>query len=122
MDERLQKALDASNFRLNLLNTKANIKLKVETMTTVAVNGGIFKASRELITFTKLIIDKGHNSVVLLDENENPIEILDLLKFHDDLLDCYFSATNYYNTEYSKLKKARSSADQFADLATDKNT
>jgi len=119
MDERLQKALDASNFRLNLLNIKSNIKIKVDTMITVAVNGGLFKATRELITFTKLIMDKGHSYVVLIDENGNPTEIVDLPQFHNELLNCYFTATNYYHNEYAKLKKARSTADQFGEISRD---
>jgi hypothetical protein len=119
MDERLQKALDASNFRLNLLNIKSNIKIKVDTMITVAVNGGLFKATRELITFTKLIMDKGHSSVVLIDENGNPTEIVNLPQFYNELLNCYFTATNYYHNEYAKLKKSRSTADQFGEISRD---
>ena len=112
MDERLEKALDASNLRLNLLNIKENLRIKVDTMVTMAVNGGLFKATRELISFSDTILSKGHTSVVLIDENGNPIEIIDLLKFQEDLLDRYFNATNYFNAEYNKLKKARSTIEQ----------
>jgi len=121
MDERLQKALDASNLRLNLINIKENLKIKVDTMTTMAINGGLFKASRELITFMQMIIDRGWQSVVLIDENGNPIEITDLETFRDELLDRYFNATNYYNLEYNNLRKARSTAEQFSEIVKGNN-
>jgi len=35
------------------------------------------------------------------------------------LLNCYFTATNYYHNEYVKLKKARSTADQFGEISRD---
>jgi hypothetical protein len=116
MDERLEKALDASNLRLNLLNIKENLRIKVDTMVTMAVNGGLFKATRELISFSDTILNKGYTSVVLIDENGNPIEIMDLLQFQEGLLDRYFNATNYFNTEYNKLKKARSTIEQFPEI------
>jgi hypothetical protein len=116
MDERIQKALEASNFRLNLLNTKENLRIKFDTMITVAINGGFFKATRELITFVQLVLDKGRTSIVLIDENNNPIEIKDLENFLEDLLDKYFQATNFYNSEYTRLKRARSTTEQFAEI------
>jgi hypothetical protein len=76
----------------------------------------LFKATRELISFSDTILNKGHTSVVLIDENGNHIEIIDLLKFQEDLLDRYFNATNYFNTEYNKLKKARSTIEQFPEV------
>jgi hypothetical protein len=119
MDEKLQRALDASNFRLNLLNLKENIALKVETLSIYAINGGIFKINRELITFTKLIMDSERTSVVLIDENNNPIEITNISVFYQAILDRYFQATNFYHTEYTKLKKMRSSNDMLSDLKAD---
>lgn len=116
MDERIKKALEFANYRTTLFNTKENIKLKVETILTHAVNGGIFRSTLELINFTKLLIDQGRETVVLIDINGNPIEITDIPGLHDILLDKYFRATNYYHVEYSKLKKARSVQDQLSDL------
>ena len=116
MDDRLYKALDASKLRLNLLNIKENLKIKVETMITVAINGGIFKANRDLISFLQTIIDKGYETVVLIDDNKNPIEITDIPVFQEDLIERYFAATNYYNTEYTRLKNARTSSAQFIEL------
>ena len=116
MDERLQKALDFSNYRISLFNQKENIRLKVESLLTYACNGGIFKASIELITFIKTVEDLGYNSVVLIDTNQNPIEISDLKKFQNDILSKYFEATNFYHSEYTKLRKTRSVKEQFEDI------
>jgi hypothetical protein len=116
MDDRLQRAIEFANYRVSLFNSKENIKLKVDTMLTHAVNGGIFKATVDLINFTKLVIDLGHDYVVLIDINGNPIEITNVTEFHSEILSKYFEATNYYNIEYRKLKQARTVRDQFHDL------
>lgn len=113
MDDRLHAALEFANYRITLFNTKENIKLKVDSMLTHAVNGGLFKATMELINFTKMAIDLGKETVVLVDINGNPTEINDIGKFHEEILSKYFQATNYYHTEYTKLKKARNVRDQF---------
>lgn len=116
MDDRLKKAIEFSNYRVSLFNSKENIKIKVDSMLTYAINGGVFKASIELINFTRLVTDTGRDSVVLIDINNNPIEITNVTDFHDELMSRYFQATNYYHTEYMKLKKARSVKDQFTEI------
>jgi len=108
MDERLQKALEFSRYRIALFNRKEDLKLKVNNMLVHSYNGGIFKSSQELITFVKLLLDQERTRVVLIDENGNPIEITDLPAFFDDIFSKYFEATNYYHTEYSNLRTARS--------------
>ena len=108
MDERLQKALDFSKYRIALFNRKEDLKLKVNNMLIHAHNGGIFKASQELISFVKLLIEGGKQTVVLIDVNGNPIQILDTQAFFDEILSKYFEATNYYHIEYTKIRSARS--------------
>lgn len=104
MDDRLEKALAFANYKAGVFNNKENIKIKTDTLLTYAINGGIFKSTPELINFTKLLIDRDTPSVVLIDINSNPIEIVDIQSFHDELLSKYFESTNFYNTEYKKLK------------------
>lgn len=108
MDDRLQKALEFSKYRISLFNRKEDLKIKVNNMLIHAHNGGIFKSTQELISFVKLLLDENTSTVVLIDQNGNPIEIQDLRSFFDDMLGKYFEATNYYHTEYSKLRNARS--------------
>lgn len=116
MDERIQKALEFSSYRVSLFNIKENIKLKVDSMLGYAINGGLFKANPELISFVKMIIDSGRPAAVFIDINGNPIEISDLQSFYENLMDRYFKATNYYHVEYSKLRSARSVRDQFKEI------
>lgn len=116
MDDRLEKALEFANYRVGLFNQKENIKLKMETMLSYGINGGIFKATPELISFITLISSHGKDTVVLIDINGNPIEITDLDLFKNELLSRYFEATNYYHVEYTKLRKARSVKDQYSEL------
>jgi hypothetical protein len=108
MDDRLQKALDYSKYRISLFNRKEDLKVKLNTMLTHACNGGIFKIDRELINFVELLQRQGRDHVVLIDKNQNPIHITDISRFLDDIFSRYFEATNLYHSEYSKLKAARS--------------
>ena len=107
MDDRLQKALEFSKYRIGLFNRKEDLKLKVNNMLVHSYNGGIFRASQELITFLKLLLDQERTRVILIDENGNPIEVTDLQSFFDDIFSKYFEATNYYHLEYSNLRTAR---------------
>lgn len=113
MDQRLEKALEFANYHTSLFNNKEHLKLKTDTMIGYAINGGIFKASIELINFTKLLVDREISSIILLDINGNPIEITNISEFHDELFGRYCEATNYYHSEYEKLRKSRSIKGQF---------
>jgi hypothetical protein len=125
MDELLQnvlgKALDQAHYRINLFNIKENIKIKTESIMTHAANGGVFKADRNLISFVKAVIDHGYTTVVLIDINGNPIEITDVKGFYAEIFSKYFEATNYYHIEYTKLKRARTTVDQFSLILSEKN-
>jgi hypothetical protein len=55
-----------------------------------------------------LIYKDRSENVVLLDSNETPILIEDLVTFREEVFDRYFSATFEYHEEYQKIKKARS--------------
>ena len=116
MDDRIKKALDFSNYRVTLFNLKENLKVKVDSMLTHAVNGGLFKVTPELITFVKDVADTGITPVVLIDSNDNPVSIDDPKALHGDMLDKYFQATNYYHVEYMKIRKARSVREQFEEI------
>lgn len=116
MDERIKKAIDLSSYRISLFNKKESIKSKVDTMLLHAINGGVFTISTDLISFVKTLLDLGKDRMVLIDNNGNPIEIFNPESFFQDIVDKYFQATNYYHNDYTKLKKARSVADQFKDL------
>jgi len=108
MDERLEKALEFSNYMVTLNNQKRALKEKFYNECVFYDNGGTFTITKEMITFVKVLIDKGNKDAVLIDDNDLPIRIENLEKFYEDLVTNYFEASNSYYTEYQKLKTKRS--------------
>ena len=107
MDERLQKALEFSNYTLTLNNQKRNIKNRVAQLQMVHSNGGVFIANHETITFVNMLVERKEKNIVELDSKENPIKVTDVSELLEKLLSAYHSATNEYMNEYDKLRKAR---------------
>ena len=108
MDERLQKALDFSNYRQTLSIQRKTLKEKINARLTYGCNGGLFKIDQSLITFVQMLIDQDRTeNVPLIDINENPILVVNLHAFRDEILDRYFSATYEYLEEYQKIKSSR---------------
>ena len=108
MDERLKAALDFSNYRQTLAIQRKTLRERIEGKLTYGHSGGIFKIDRTLLAFVQMLIDQGRTeNVPLIDQNENPILILDLQQFQDEILDRYFSATYEYHEEYEKIKSSR---------------
>jgi hypothetical protein len=109
MDERLGKALEFANFMVTLNNQKRGLKEKYQTDCIYYHAGGTFTITKNLITFTKTLIDLGNtDNVVIVDDNELPIRIENLNKFLEDIVDQYFLASNSYYNDYQLLKKNRS--------------
>jgi hypothetical protein len=44
---------------------------------------------------------------VLIDDNDTPIEVEDINKFLDDILDIYFTTTYEYYDKFNEIKKNR---------------
>jgi hypothetical protein len=108
MDTLLNKALEFSNYKQTLAVQRKILKEKVDARLTFGYSGGIFKIDRNLICFIQFLIDQERiKDVVLLDINENPVLIEDLLIFRDEILDRYFTSTNEYYQEYEKIRKSR---------------
>jgi len=110
MDERLEKALDFSNYMVTLTNQKRLLKEKYHEELLYFYKGSQFTVSSELMTFVNMLVDKGNDTVVLVDDNDTPALIDDLDNFYNNILDVYFSASNSYHNEYEQLKKNRSPA------------
>jgi hypothetical protein len=109
MDEQLKQALDFANYRQTFSIQKRTLKEKIEAKLTYGYNGGIFKIDRILIVFVQMLIDQGRTQgVPLLDANDNPIMVDDLLIFKDEIVDRYFTATFEYYEQHESLKKSRS--------------
>lgn len=107
MDERLEKALAFSNYRLTIENRRKALKRRFESMIVVHHEGGMFKADAETIGFVTTLIQCNYMDAVILDAKENPIEIADLSLLQHELNNAYFAATNEYLSEMKSLAKAR---------------
>jgi hypothetical protein len=109
MDERLKKALDISNYMITLNNQKRMIKEKYFNDLLFYYDGCQFLVTKDLITFVGYLVEHGtDNDVVLLDDNDTPIIIEDLVKFYEDILETYFLASNDYYNKFNDLKSKRS--------------
>ena len=108
MDERIQKAFETANYMTTLANQKQILKEEFHQNLIHYHNGGIFTASKELINFVKTLTDIGNNeSAVLVDNNDLPVEVDNLIKFLEDLLSKYHYAVNEYYTRYDHMRKNR---------------
>ena len=116
MDKRLEQALQFSNYRITLFQQLKTLKLKVANRLMYSHNGGTFKINRELISFCYSLLNDDQTETVLLDVNETPILIDDLLQFTDNIYSKYFETLNEYHTEYEELRKSRS-VDKIVDLS-----
>lgn len=110
LDERLEKALEKSKYRVTLYNQKENCKLKFKQSLSFSKNGGIFFVDQTLISFIQSLVNRQQDQAVLIDVNGNPINIEKLDLFLDDILDRYYQATNDYLVEFKKLQVARNVA------------
>jgi len=108
MDERLEKALEFSNYMVTLNNQKRVLKEKFKENTVYYFNGGQFTLNKELITFVNMLVERDNTEdVVLIDDNETPVIVPDLEDFLTEIIDTYFSAANAYHAEYKILTKKR---------------
>lgn len=108
MDERLEKALDFSNF-LETQNNQKRIFLKQYHDNLVHyTDGHKITVSMDLISFCQSLIDLDQEETVLLDDNQIPFAVDDLKEFTRQLLGVYTFASRKYLYDYNKIKKNRS--------------
>lgn len=108
MDDRLEKALDFSQYRQTIEQNRKALKLRVDTLKTLPFNGGTFKVSMDLISFVSTAIETQKLSdIIIEDERGNPVEIDDIPEFLTTLWSTYHSAMNEYMIGTKKLNKAR---------------
>lgn len=107
MDTRLEKALEFSNYRRTIETQRKTLKTRVDTMLNINYQNSIFKANAETINFAKTLVDLGNTEGIMMDAKGNPVEISDLNKFLETLVDTYNGAMNEYLAGYSKIQKAR---------------
>lgn len=108
MDERLQKALDISNYMVTINNQKRILKEQYQENLIHYHSGSQFTVTQQLISFVQSLTAMNQTSTILIDDNGLPAEIEDLETFANDIYSKYFEASNRYLVEYNKLKKNRS--------------
>ena len=107
MDDRLKKALDYSSFMITLTNQKRILLEQYNNDLLYYFNGGQFTVTQQLISFCQSLLQLKQDETVLIDDNGIPVSIEDLTEFTKNVVNVYFTASNRYLTEYSKLKKNR---------------
>jgi hypothetical protein len=107
MDERLEQALEFSNYALTINNQKRNIRNRVAQLQIVHYVGGVFLADHTTISFVKTLIDMKHTKFIIIDNKNNPITVKNIKELLEKLIEAYISATTEFDIENEKLKKAR---------------
>ena len=107
INERLSKALEASNYRITYNNLRKNARLKLNRFLSYPKNGGMFLITPDLISFIHTLLFHQKTSTILLDTNENPIEITDLEEFFEEIYDRYYRGMNDYLMTYKEFQKSR---------------
>jgi hypothetical protein len=108
MDERLQKALDISNYMVTLNNQKRLLQEQYQENLIHYYGGSQFTITQQLISFCQSLLAMHQESTILIDDNQIPTDIENLEQFTQDLYSKYFESANRYLTEYNKLKTNRS--------------
>lgn len=109
MNDKLEKALEFSNYKKTLAVKRQTIKEKLESRLIYGFAGGIFRIDQSLMNFVQMLLDQDRKTgVPIIDSNGNPILIADLLKFREEIFDRYFQATLEYFQEFENIKKSRS--------------
>ena len=108
MDDRLERALEFSNFTVTLNNQRNLIHEKFLESCEHYVYGGKFNINKELLNFCNTLIQNNQTSAVIIDDNNTPVEIENLNEFFEDILSIYSSNTNSYLVKFNELKKSKS--------------
>lgn len=108
MDERLEKAVEFSNYMVTLENQKRILKEQYYESLIHYHNKGQFTIDPQMISWLHTLLNANQTEVVLIDDNELPIQIEDLRSFVVEVQNKYFQASNTYLNEYNKLANSRS--------------
>jgi hypothetical protein len=104
----LQKAFEISKIMASIANQKRILYEEYDFDLFYFNNGGVFKATKECISYIKSIKDLSSDvSVVLLDENNTPVKIENIDTFLNALVDKHIQANNKFFFQYESLKIAK---------------
>ena len=102
MDDKLLKAFEIANFMTTLANQKKVLHEEFQQNCVYFFNGATFKVSRELINFTKTVLDLDYtHDVPFVDINGFPVVITDVQEFFDKILLTYMESLNEYSIKFA---------------------
>jgi hypothetical protein len=108
VNQNIEKAFEISNLMATVANQKRILQEEYTQSLMYFENGGSFKADNNTIAYVKTLKElTSEKRLVIIDNNSTPIEILDIDKFLESLLDRHFQANNAYFASFSALKKSR---------------
>lgn len=107
MDERIKAALELSKYMITLENQKSLQYEKFLENSVYYFNGNKFTATSTLVSFINFLIANGHKDAILIDDNNIPVLVDNLIDFSLELYNIYSNAAQIYFTEYSKIKNNR---------------
>lgn len=108
MEEKLAQILKVADYRQSLAIKRKTLKEKIAGKLTYGHSGGVFKIDQSLILFVQFLIDQERTTnVVMLDQNDNPILVPDLLKFKEEIMERYFTSLFEYYEQFELIKKSR---------------
>ena len=108
MDQRLTEALAAANYAITIQEQRNAAYQKLQDELQLAINGGQFEITRELISFTAALRQASTSeTTVVLDKFNNPIRV-ELESFFETIVHRYHEATFEYLTRVEKIRSSRS--------------
>jgi hypothetical protein len=108
MDERLQKALEFSNFLETQNNQKRIFLAQYKENLVHYTRGHKFTVTQELINFVHTLSNMHPIGAVVLDDNNTPFAITDIDEFAKEIMGVYVFASRKYAIDYESIKHHRS--------------
>lgn len=99
----IENLLNEAKARFSHNSAKLYLKDKFTSKLNIAEQGGLWKASIELISFLQ---NSNKEKIILIDEFENPVEI-DRKLLLDKLIEVYDQVMTDWYTEWLTLEKLR---------------
>jgi len=106
MDERLEKALDFSNYIQTLNNQKDLLKKSFDESIVYYFSGGTFTITLDLLNYLNYLNLEKIVSAILIDDNGMPT-CVNVNDFYNNIQNIYRSSVQQYYEDYNKLIKSR---------------
>lgn len=107
MDEKLQKALEFSNYTVTLNNQKRILQEKYAEDLVFYYNNGKFTVSQTFFSFVSSLVSMDVAQSVIIDDNNTPVSIDNTTDFFEQVKQTYITASNRYLNDYKELTQKR---------------